>query len=110
MFIESVVFWNFVFGLIVLNVIMLGLEIYFYEGFWFIMVLLIVDCIVVLVFVFEIFFKLFVYCYCFFMLGWNWFDLIVIGVLIMLDVGGFVVLCLLCILWVFCLFLVMLEM
>ncbi|WP_291893655.1 ion transporter [Maricaulis sp.] len=109
-FIESAGFRNFILGLIVLNAITLGLETYPYEGLWFTTVLPIVDRIVVSVFVFEIFLKLIAYRHRFFMSGWNWFDLIVIGVSIMPDAGGFAVLRSLRILRAFRLFSVMPEM
>jgi len=109
-FIESAGFRNFILGLIVLNAITLGLETYPYEGLWFTTLLPIVDRVVVSVFVIEIFLKLIAYRHRFFMSGWNWFDLVVIGVSIMPDAGGFAVLRSLRILRAFRLFSVMPEM
>lgn len=109
-FIESAPFRNFILGLIVLNAITLGLETYPYDGVWFTVALPIIDKIVVSVFVFEIFLKLVAYRQRFFYSGWNWFDLIVIGVSVMPDAGGFKVLRALRILRAFRLFSVMPEM
>ena len=109
-FIESDGFRNFILGLIIFNAITLGLETYPYEAVWFTHVLPAVDRVVVSVFVFEILLKLVAYRTRFFKDGWNWFDVVVIGVSIMPDAGGFAVLRSLRIMRAFRLFSVMPEM
>lgn len=109
-FVESALFRNFILGLIVINAITLGLETFPIRQAWFLSILPIVDRVVVSVFVFELILKFIAYRMRFFKSGWNWFDLIVVGVSIMPDAGGFAVLRSLRILRVFRLFSVMPEM
>lgn len=109
-FIESGLFRNFILGLIVLNALTMGLETFPFEAAWFIAILPIVDDVVVTVFVVELTLKLIAYRHRFFASGWNWFDLVVIGVSVLPDAGGFSVLRSLRILRAFRLFSVMPEM
>lgn len=91
-FVESEAFRNFIMTLIVLNAVTLGLETYPYEGEWFTTWLPMMDRIIVGVFVLEILLKLVAYRHRFFLSGWNWFDLAVIGISIMPAAGSFSVL------------------
>lgn len=109
-FVESAAFRNFILALIVLNAVMLGMETFPYRAEWFLTLLPIVDRVVVSVFVFELILKFIAYRMRFFKSGWNWFDLIVVGVSVMPEAGGFAVVRSLRILRVFRLFSVMPEM
>ncbi|MHA6289210.1 ion transporter [Maricaulis sp. CAU 1757] len=91
-FVESAGFRNFIMTLIVINAVTLGLETYPYQGEWFTRGLPMLDRVIVAVFVIEIVLKLIAYRHRFFYSGWNWFDMIVIGVSIIPATGSFSVL------------------
>lgn len=108
--VEHPIFLNFITGLILLNAVTLGLETYPIEADWFDRVLPVVDAVIVTIFVIELALKMVAYGARFFRSGWNWFDMVVVGVSLFPDAGAFTVLRALRILRVFRLFSVMPEM
>lgn len=108
--VEHPVFLNCITGLILFNAVTLGLETYPLEAAWFDQALPVIDAIIVSIFVCELLLKMVAYGPRFFKSGWNWFDVIVVGVSLFPDAGAFTVLRALRILRVFRLFSVMPEM
>lgn len=109
-FVETPLFLNTITGLILFNAVTLGLEAYPFEAAWFTMGLPIIDRVIVAIFVIELLVKMVAYRGRFFRSGWNWFDLIVVGISIFPDAGPFTVLRAMRIMRVFRLFSVMPEM
>ncbi|HAQ35586.1 MAG: voltage-gated sodium channel [Maricaulis sp.] len=109
-FVERPAFLNFITALILFNAVTLGLETYPLEAEWFDRALPVIDMVIVSIFVAELFLKMVAYGPRFFKSGWNWFDVIVVGVSLFPDAGAFTVLRALRILRVFRLFSVMPEM
>ncbi|MEE2567340.1 ion transporter [Hyphobacterium marinum] len=109
-FLETPLFLNSITGLILFNAVTLGLEAYPFEAVWFTDVLPVVDRIIVAIFVAELLLKMIAYRGEFFKSGWNWFDLIVVGISLFPDAGPFTVLRALRIMRVFRLFSVMPDM
>ena len=109
-FVENPAFLNFITGLILFNAVTLGLETYPLELAWFDDALPVIDTVIVSIFVAELILKMIAYGPRFFRSGWNWFDVIVVGVSLFPDAGAFTVLRALRILRVFRLFSVMPEM
>jgi voltage-gated sodium channel len=109
-FVETPVFRNFVTAIILLNAITLGLETYPVEANWLSRMIPIADAVIVSIFVVELTLKIVAYGPRFFKSGWNWFDLIIVGVSLFPDAGAFTVLRAMRILRVFRLFSVMPDM
>jgi len=109
-FVESAWVRNFIMALIILNAVTLGLETFPIESVLFDRVMPFVDQIIITIFVIEIFLKLLAYRLNFFRSGWNWFDVVVIGVSLYPAAGPLTVLRSLRILRTFRLFSVMPEM
>jgi len=108
--VEAPLFLNAITGLIMFNAVTLGLESYPFEAAWFTGLLPVVDAVIVSIFVIELLIKMIAYQDRFFRSGWNWFDLIVVGISVFPDAGAFTVLRALRIMRVFRLFSVMPEM
>ncbi|GJL97331.1 MAG: hypothetical protein DHS20C06_11480 [Hyphobacterium sp.] len=109
-FVETPVFRHFVTTIILLNAITLGLETYPVEADWLARLIPIADAVIVSIFVIELTLKIIAYGPRFFKSGWNWFDLIIVGVSLFPDAGAFTVLRAMRILRVFRLFSVIPDM
>ncbi len=79
-FIEGSLFQNFILGVILLNAAVLALQTAEETVGEFLPVLAVIDTICLGIFVVELAVKLVVYRFSFFKNGWNWFDLIVVGI------------------------------